>query len=197
MSSEGVIFDLDQLRAAIDAGRELHYRFFWGHRPRADGRVSDSCFSQWWSCRFEVAGQGYSSADQFMMAEKARLFGDHESRAHILKSDDPAEAKKVGRGVRDFDEGRWSEARFDLVTRGNLAKFGQDERLRAHLLSTRDDLLVEASPTDTIWGIGLAADHAQARNPAAWRGLNLLGFALVRTRAILRGELPPPDGPTA
>jgi ribA/ribD-fused uncharacterized protein len=185
-----MILDVEALRAAAGRGQELQYRFFWGHRARPDGRITDSCFSQWWSCGFDVAGQRYTSAEQFMMAEKARLFGDGESRARILSTDDPAHAKKLGRGVLGFDEGRWTEARFELVTRGNLAKFGQDESLRRHLLSTGDAVLVEASPTDTVWGIGLAADHPDARSPSGWRGLNLLGFALVRARAILRGDLP-------
>jgi ribA/ribD-fused uncharacterized protein len=181
-----MILDVESLRAAVGRGETFQYRFFWGHRPRPDGRIGDSCFSQWWSCAFEVDGQRYTSAEQFMMAEKARLFGDEQSRAKILATDDPAYAKKLGRGVQGFDEARWEAARFELVTRGNVAKFGQDEKLRFHLLSTRDDLLVEASPTDSVWGIGLAAENPDARDPASWRGLNLLGFALVKARAVLR-----------
>ena len=76
------------------------------------------------------------------------------------------------------------------MTRGSVAKFGGDPRLKAYLLATGDAVLVEASPVDTIWGIGLAADDARASDPRAWRGENLLGFALVRARGILRGELP-------
>jgi ribA/ribD-fused uncharacterized protein len=177
--------DLHSLRAAVARGETFHYRFFWGHRPRPDGRLSDSCFSQWWKCAFSVEGQRYTSAEQFMMAEKARLFGDEESRAKILATDDPAYAKKLGRGVKSFDEAVWAAARFELVTRGNVAKFGDDEKLRGYLISTKSDVLVEASPTDTIWGIGLAAENPEAQDPATWRGLNLLGFALMKAREIL------------
>jgi ribA/ribD-fused uncharacterized protein len=177
--------DVDALRAAVDAGATFEYRFFWGHRARPDGRLADSCFSQWWPCHFELAGQRYASAEQFMMAEKARLFGDLEARARILATRDPGRAKALGRRVRGFDETVWERARFDLVTDGNLAKFAQDPRLRAHLLSTGDAVLVEASPLDAIWGIGLAAADPGARDPRSWPGLNLLGFALMRTRTLL------------
>jgi ribA/ribD-fused uncharacterized protein len=125
-----------------------------------------------------------------MMATKARLFGDDEALARILATGDPGRAKALGRQVRGFDEAAWQAVRFDAVTRGNVAKFGQSEPLRRYLLATRDAFLVEASPVDRIWGIGFAADHEDARAPARWRGLNLLGFALMRARAILRGELP-------
>jgi len=183
--------DLDALRSAIAAGALFGYRFFWGHQPRADGRLSESCLSQWWPCRFQVGEQPYLSAEQFMMAAKARLFGDAERRALILAADHPAEAKALGRSVRGFDEERWRRARFDIVTEGSVAKFDQDPGLRAYLLSTGSDVLVEASPTDAIWGIGLAGSHRDAGDPARWRGQNLLGFALCRARAILRGEAPP------
>jgi ribA/ribD-fused uncharacterized protein len=183
--------DVDELRARVAGGARFAYRHFWGHRARPDGVLTDSVYSQWWPCRFEVDGQAFSSAEQFMMAGKARLFGDEETRAKILAVPDPGKVKALGRQVRGFDEAPWAAARFDLVTRGNLAKFGDDARLRAHLLASGDDVLVEASPLDAIWGIGLAADSPLAGDPAGWRGLNLLGFALVRTRAILRGDLPP------
>ena len=124
------------------------------------------------------------------MAGKARLFADADSLAAILATDDPSRCKALGRKVRGFDESAWAAARFDLVTLGNVEKFGQARALRAYLLETGEDILVEASPTDSIWGIGLARDDERAKDPNHWRGINLLGFALVRARAILRGDLP-------
>jgi ribA/ribD-fused uncharacterized protein len=183
--------DLEALRRSVSSGAHFRYRFFWGHAARADGRLSDSVFSQWWPCCFEVDGQPYATAEQFMMAGKARLFGDAEALAEILAESNPAACKALGRKVRGFDEAAWKGARFELVTRGNAAKFGQDGALRDYLLATGDEILVEASPRDRIWGIGLGRNHEHARDPRTWRGGNLLGFALVRTRAILRGELPP------
>ncbi len=184
------IIDITGLRRASESGERLAYRFFWGHRARKDGALSDSCFSQWWPCRFVVDGQPYSSAEQYMMAAKARLFDDGEALARILAVDDPGRIKALGRQVRSFDEAKWAAARFDIVTVGNVEKFGQDERLRRHLSATGDEILVEASPLDRVWGIGLAADHEDATRPERWPGLNLLGFALMRGRAMLRGDLP-------
>jgi ribA/ribD-fused uncharacterized protein len=178
--------DVEALRRAVAAGQTFRYRFFWGHRGRADGKLSPACLSQWWPCRFTIDSVAYASAEQFMMVGKARLFRDSDVADRILATSDPSRAKALGRTVRGYDEAAWSAARFDLVTRGNVAKFEQDEGLRRYLLSTRDEVLVEASPVDRIWGIGLAADAADAADPSRWRGLNLLGFALMRARATLR-----------
>jgi ribA/ribD-fused uncharacterized protein len=186
------ILDIESLRRQLAEGKRPRLRFFYGHRAPADGAVSDACFSQWWTASFTVDGQQYVSAEQFMMAEKARLFGDHEMRARILATTRPADAKKLGRGVSGFDEAAWVAARFDIVTAANVAKFDQDPALRRYLLDTGEAVLVEASPTDRIWGIGLKRDDPRAHDPGRWLGLNLLGFALVRSRAILRGALPAP-----
>jgi ribA/ribD-fused uncharacterized protein len=181
------IYDLTALLGAVKRGETFELRFFWGHQARPDHQLSDSCFSQWWPCQFVVDGVRYSSAEQFMMAGKARLFGDAEVLEQISTESDPSKVKSLGRRVRGFDAGVWSAARFDLVTRGNVAKFGQDEALRRYLLSTAPAVLVEASPVDQIWGIGLAASDPEARDPRTWRGSNLLGFALMRARDELVG----------
>ncbi|MGJ5203315.1 NADAR family protein [Bradyrhizobium sp. HKCCYLR20261] len=97
----------------------------------------------------------------------------------------PSQAKKLGREVRGFDDARWTAHRFDIAVRGNVAKFGQNPPLGQWLRSTAEAVLVEASPVDRIWGIGLAADDPRARDPLTWLGLNLLGFALMKARAAL------------
>jgi hypothetical protein len=187
------ILDLTALRAAVRAGRRFRYRLFYGHTARKDGQLSDAVFSQFWPCSFTIDGVTYRWAEQWMMAGKARLFGDAEALRGILAAPEPLACKRLGRTVRGFDEARWSAARFDLVTAGNVAKFGQDPALRDYLLASGEDVLVEASPTDRIWGIGLPAGRPEALDPERWRGQNLLGFALMRARAILRGELPAPQ----
>ena len=182
-------FTRAELIAAVERGDQFTYRFFWGHTPRPDGRIDAPCLSQWWRCRFELDGQSYTSAEQWMMAEKARLFGDREVLGQILAVEDPQTIKNLGRAVRDFDAVRWDAERFERVVRGNVAKFGQDAALRAFLLSTKGEILVEAAPRDVVWGIGLGAANEKAKDPRTWRGQNLLGFALTKARAALEGGI--------
>ena len=134
--------------------------------------------SQWSDHDFEVDGDHYKTAEHFMMGEKARLFGDEETRAKILASNHPGDAKKLGRQVRGFKEPLWTERRVEIVVRGNVAKFGQNPELKAYLLGTGERILVEASPKDKIWGIGLAAKDDGADDPKRWKGLNLLGLCV-------------------
>jgi ribA/ribD-fused uncharacterized protein len=120
-----------------------------------------------------------------MMASKARLFGDSATFERILAASHPKQAKDLGRLIADFDEAVWLAHRFDLVVAGNHANFSQHPELAEFLLGTGQRVLVEASPVDRIWGIGLAADSTDAASPDRWRGLNLLGFALMMVRYSL------------
>jgi ribA/ribD-fused uncharacterized protein len=129
-----------------------------------------------------VDGVLFRSAEHYMMWRKAKLFGDHDMAERIVAAADPRDAKALGRGVRNFDEKTWAERRFEIVTDASRHKFGQHDDLRAWLVGTGDRVLVEASPTDRVWGIGLSAADERATDPARWRGLNLLGFALMRAR---------------
>ncbi|MEP6502642.1 MAG: NADAR family protein [Betaproteobacteria bacterium] len=174
--------DLETLRALARTGKLPPLLCFWGHRQRADGQVSSSCFSQWYPSPFEVDGVACASAEHFMMAEKARLFGDRDTLQSILAAATPNDAKSLGRRVQGYDDRRWEAARFDIVVRGNFAKFSANGKLRRFLLATSPQVLVEASPVDAIWGIGLAADDPRAMDPLQWQGLNLLGFALMLVR---------------
>jgi ribA/ribD-fused uncharacterized protein len=158
---------------------------FWGHTDDGD-EVGAAVLSQWYPAPFVVDGVRYATAEHWMMAGKARTFGDAATLARILADDDPASAKARGREVRGFDGDRWRAVARDIVVTGNLAKFGQHEALRRYLLGTGERLLVEASPHDAIWGIGLSRDDPRAADPARWRGENLLGFALMEVRARLR-----------
>lgn len=176
---------VEDLLRALDEGATPKYVLFWGHQPNADGSIGKGCFSQWFEASFLVDGETYLTAEHFMMAEKARLFGDMATPARILVARTPAEAKKLGRGVQGFDDARWEQARFDIVVRANEAKFSQNRALQDYLLTTGDRVLVEASPVDRIWGIGLAANDERALEPRTWCGLNLLGFALMEVRTRL------------
>lgn len=184
----GNIASWQALTREVRAGTRVRYLHFWGHRPRPDGRVGPSCLSQWWPSPFTVDSVPYATAEHWMMAGKARLFDDAEAERLVLAARHPAEAKKAGRLVRGFDEGVWERERFRIVVEGSVHKFAAHPALREFLLATGDRVLVEASPVDRIWGIGLAAGDEAAADPERWRGPNLLGFALMEARERLRAE---------
>ena len=173
----------------INHGHQVKYLFFWGHQPKQDGGVGKTCFSQWYEAGFQLDGVHYKTAEHYMMAEKARLFDDLKIRSQILDAQHPGEAKKLGRQVRGFQQEVWTQERFGIVVKGNVAKFSQNDLLREYLLTTGERVLVEASPVDRIWGIGLAANDPNAENPYEWKGLNLLGFALMEVREVILRSL--------
>ncbi|MFE2284774.1 NADAR family protein [Streptomyces sp. NPDC059443] len=179
---------IEKLIGQVSRGERVKFLPFWGHRPRPDGTLGQSCLSQWWPSEFTVGDVRYATAEHWMMAGKARLFGDAEAERAALEARSPAAAKKAGRLVRGFDDAIWERDRFALVVEGSVHKFGSDPALKAYLLGTGKRVLVEASPLDRIWGIGLAADDDRALDPARWRGLNLLGFALMEARERLRAS---------
>ena len=175
-------YDRNSLIAAIEAGVKQRYFFFWGHKPDPEGEITKSCLSQFWMVDFTVDGITYKSAEHWMMAGKARVFGDDEMLQEIIASQTPLEAKKLGRAVRNFDPEIWNAHRIDIVITGNQHKFSQNPDLKDFLLNTKGQVLVEASPRDRIWGIGMGAKNENAQNPTKWRGQNLLGFALMKVR---------------
>jgi len=170
------------------SGKKLKFLFFWGHKKSRSGLVDESCFSQWYQSKFVIDGQKYPTAEHYMMAEKARLFKDKDTESRILNASSPGEAKSLGRQVKGFKQELWSEKRFEIVVKGNLHKFDQNEVLKEFLLNTKKRVLVEASPVDTIWGIGLTSEHEFASIPVKWKGLNLLGFALMEVRDQFAGN---------
>ena len=153
------------------------FEFFW-HGP----------FSQWYKCDFEVRGVLYNCAEQFMMAQKALLFGDEATFQKIMDTDSPREQKKLGRQVSNFSKDKWDEHRYTIVLAANLAKFSQNEDLKETLMETDLRTLVEASPYDKIWGIGLAETTKDGEpvddvyDRSQWKGINLLGQALTHVR---------------
>lgn len=169
------------LSAAVQRGVSFKFLGFW--KPSQPL----GCLGQWWPSTFSVDGQRYTTAEQYMMAGKAAMMGDPQTRARILAAHDPREVKALGRQVQPWDEARWKSGRVPLVVAGNLAKFSQDLDLQRQLLDTGDHVLVEASPLDRLWGVGLAVSNPAHADPLRWRGQNLLGFALMVVRARLGG----------
>eukprot|EP00996_Jenningsia_fusiforme_P004601 NODE_5440_length_676_cov_15.993620_g5065_i0.p2 GENE.NODE_5440_length_676_cov_15.993620_g5065_i0~~NODE_5440_length_676_cov_15.993620_g5065_i0.p2 ORF type:complete len:187 (+),score=42.46 NODE_5440_length_676_cov_15.993620_g5065_i0:31-561(+) len=164
--------------------------FFWGHTPSKKDVWNKHVFSNWHPCEFiePATGQKYLSTEQYMMAKKAELFGDTAILERVLVSTDQREIKALGREIKGFDEATWLEHRFPIVRSGNYLKFSQNQELRATLLKTAGQMLVEAAPNDAIWGIGLSAKDAEQMPAAEWPGLNLLGKALMEVREMLIGE---------
>lgn len=169
--------------------KKLKYVFFWGHQPARNNAISKSCFSQWWKQSFEVDGIVFKTAEHWMMYHKAILFNNPIIAEQILKAHKPAKAKQLGREVLGFNAAEWDRQKFDIVVNGNYHKFSQNPALKQFLIETKQKVIVEASPVDKIWGIGLAEDHPNAKNPRLWKGENLLGFALMKVRDQLKNEI--------
>jgi len=155
---------------------QRRFTFFWRQ---------EAPFSQWHPVEFVVKGRRFMCAEQYMMHGKAVLFGDLEVAERILASASPKTHKALGRKVSGFDEKLWVRERERIVYEGNHAKFTQNAELLQKLLATAGTELVEASPTDRIWGVGLSEEDPRIQNPSQWRGQNLLGKVLTRLREDL------------
>jgi len=171
------------LIAHINRGEEFEYLFFWDE-PKKD-IVDIACLNQWYAATF-TKKEEFVTAEHYMMYTKAILFDDWDSAKEILATKSPKEVQLLGRKVKDFNEEVWQKAAFDIVVEGNMHKFTQNLELADFLLATEDKILVEASPIDTIWGIGLCASDPKATNPKEWLGENKLGFALMEVRDTLK-----------
>ena len=143
-----------------------------------------SKLGQWNMTPMKVDGVTYNCCEQYMMAEKARLFKDKEAEKQIMAAGHPRDQKAIGRLVKNFEEDAWNAVARDVVYRGNYAKFTQNESLKTQLLET-EGTLVEASPYDDIWGIKLAEDNPDCHDRNKWKGTNWLGEVLTKLREDL------------
>lgn len=178
-------YNIETIKEIVNRTPAIEIICFWGHTPNPK-KMTRSCFSQWYDVCFEVDGVKYHTTEQYMMASKARLFGDEDTLDEIMNAATPSDYKKLGRKVKGFEPTLWDEKKLDIVVKGNKAKFGQNPDLKEYLLSTRDAILVEASPFDKIWGIGLDRETAINGSVEDWKGENLLGCALMEVRDWLR-----------
>ena len=181
-------YNLKTIKQQYDNGSAMSFVFFW-EGIKKHGRIDSSCLSQWYPSKFMGNDVTYSSAEQYMMAQKALLFNDELVYAGIMAARHPGECKSLGRLIRNFSSELWDKNKYDIVLSGSLMKFSQNPKCLAYLLNTGDAILAEASPYDCIWGIGLSEDDQRIRNPRQWRGENLLGFALMEARDILRNVM--------
>lgn len=155
------------------------YHFFW-----------KGPLSQWSKSIFTVDGIQYVNAEQYMMHQKALLFGDTKIADMILNVSSPKTIQQLGREVKNFDKETWDKNCVDIVYKGNIAKFTQNLHLRKHLLEIDADEFVEASPIDYIWGIGLDEAKASVTPSNKWPGKNLLGKVITAVRNELRKDAP-------
>jgi ribA/ribD-fused uncharacterized protein len=154
---------------------ENNFEFFYG-----------GPLSQWYPCKFKIKGFTYNCAEQYMMAQKALTFIDIETHLKIMSTTSPSKQKSLGRNIKGFNIPQWNTVCKKIVYDGNYAKFTQDENLKTILLATGEKELVEASPTDVIWGIGLSEIDPNRFDKTQWRGRNWLGEILVSVRNDIR-----------
>ena len=187
MNSEKTIkYDLEYIIQQYKRKSKLKYVFFWGDTERGN-EVTKACLSQWYPSVFTADGITYSTAEQYMMAQKAQLFQDKAIYKEIMTAKHPKQCKALGQQVKNFSQTVWDAHKFQIVVDGNMAKFSQNPKLKEFLLQTGDRVLAEASPYDKIWGIGMTEDNEKVINPLEWNGQNLLGFALMEVRRKLKG----------
>jgi ribA/ribD-fused uncharacterized protein len=146
-------------------------------------------FSQWYPCNFIISNNLFNCAEQWMMYSKALLFEDKETAFQLLETKEPRMQKELGRKVRNFDVSIWNSKAKNIVYKGNYAKFNQNEHLKKILLSTGNKILVEASPYDAIWGVGMSEDNPDIYDSKKWKGTNWLGEVLMQVREDLSKEL--------
>ncbi|MBR6057142.1 MAG: NADAR family protein [Victivallales bacterium] len=180
-------YNLQTIVRQCNGGKPMSFVFFW-RGLKSYGRIDSSCLSQWYPCAFTEDGVTYSTAEQYMMAQKAQLFHDEDTYSRIMSATHPSDCKKLGRMVRNFSPELWDRSKYGIVLKGSLLKFSQNPDCLDFLLKTGDAVLAEASPYDQIWGVGLPQEDERIRNPKLWRGENLLGFALMEARDILAQE---------
>jgi len=179
-------YSIEWLANLVHKDERVKFLFFWGHTKGPSQVVGDFCFSQWYASSFVVDGFYFKTSEHWMMAQKAKLFSNMDLFYKIIECNTPGEAKQLGRQVENFDEAVWIEHRFEIVRLGNIHKFTQNLALRDYLIQTGNRILVEASPVDSIWGIGLSKDSKDIEDVSKWIGLNLLGFALMEVRDFIR-----------
>lgn len=148
--------------------------YFWG-----------GIFSQWAECKIHdtILDITFNCAEQAMMYHKARIFKDDEACQKIIGETDPRVQKALGRSIKNYVEDVWADCRFDIVKRINFLKFWQNPAWRELLVFTDGYEIVEASPYDKIWGVGLGEDDPLILDKTNWNGMNLLGKAIMDARA--------------
>ena len=160
-----------------------NYIYFWSEKTK------NGYLSNWYDSPFVSEGKTFQNSEQYFMYQKAVLFNDMEAAKKIMEAETPKEYKKLGRTVQGFNSEIWEQNRENVMFDGVLLKFCQNEDLKQKLLATGDAVLVEASPYDRIWGIGMRKADAEKISPENWKGLNLLGKVLMKVRETIKKDI--------
>ncbi|MEI0796540.1 NADAR family protein [Brachyspira pilosicoli] len=174
-------YSLEKLRKDFNSGKKIDFLFFYGH-TNDKKEVTKSSLSQWYIKDFKENDLLFNCMEKYMMYNKALLFDDKDIANEILNNNQPKAIKELGRKVKNFNDELWDKMKYKIVFTGNYYKFSQNADLRNFLLSTKNKVLVEASPYDKVWGIKMKYDDENIENPFFWKGENLLGFALMEAR---------------
>ncbi|MEJ1242011.1 NADAR family protein [Chryseolinea sp. T2] len=179
-------YDLAWLKRKYDGGDRPEFVFF-GDESASNETPGVATLTQWFPSPFRVDSDQYHNAAHWMMVQKARLFNDPQAASELLSLSDNKEIGERGKQISGFDQKHWDDHRYNIVLQGNLHKFSQHQTLHAYISGTYPMVLTEANPKDSIWGIGMPAGAPGITDPYQWKGLNLLGFALMEVRDILAG----------
>ena len=160
------------MKMAVETVTSTHVYFYGG------------VFSNFYPCEFELEGKTWVTSEQYFMWKKALLFGDADTAAYIASEKDPLACKMAGRGIRSYNDEKWAEVRYKIMRDAVYNKFVQDPYLRNYILKDEfeDLIFVEASPTDTVWGVGLDQFDERIKDESNWRGTNLLGEVIMEVR---------------
>jgi ribA/ribD-fused uncharacterized protein len=151
--------------------------YFWG-----------SIFSNFHPIDFIHQNNKFANSEQAFMWRKAIFFKDFEIALKILNTTNPQEAKSLGRKVKYYDDIKWNQIREQIMYEVNIDKY-KDEKLQGILLSTKNLIIVESSPVDKIWGVGLSKEDPRILDEKNWNGLNLLGKVLMRVREYYENRI--------
>lgn len=150
--------------------------YFWG-----------GVYSQWYKAPFTENGKVFQTAEHYMMYHKTLTFDPSKANL-IFETNNPKKVKAIGRSLTNFDKDVWDKVCMDIVIKGNYLKFTQNKDLLNQMLVDAPKTLVEASPVDKIWGVGLSEDDPLILNESNWRGENNLGKCLMLARARIIKE---------
>ena len=179
------IYDYDTL-LKYSSVNEISMIFFWKNFCKGGVSIDKSCLSQWYYSPFTDNGVKYLTSEHFMIGKKALLFNDKATFDKVLKTIQPCDVKVLGKKIKDCDEDIWCEKCFNIIVHGNYHKFNQNHKLKEWLSKTGEKVLVQASPMDSLLGIGLSEEDSRSLTVKEWRGKNLLGFALMKVREMIK-----------